>query len=379
MYFNSQSVHIMYKKFTLILTCILCFSLLAVSCKKKVQTEKKVTIITEEEKPSALKDFIQKVETSIHDGDATFLNNAVDIDALQMVVSDRGNSSALTTQDGINILHDNCNFGDYLCDIEESGGSFRFDTTYVKDGQHHAVLRTYDSTGNCQFRDLLIGFKNGKVLIEDAFLYSINSNLSDVIVSETMLNFFITNEKPTEEARNMIAVIASCANGNYDAMWQILNAQKQGLIMQFPSSFYQFYTIGMYECATDFQGTLESLRTDGADKRFIQYHNLCYAIRNDDAEATLQCISELINHTGHDPIYNVLYAKVLTNLGRYQDALEAYQQAELDMECIWDIWKGKLLCYKKLGDTEGFNNCLQAGKSLYFLTEEEIEEEAKKF
>ena len=54
----------MYKKITLILTCVLCLALVGVSCKKKEQTEKKLTM-TEAEKTSALKDFIQKAEQSV--------------------------------------------------------------------------------------------------------------------------------------------------------------------------------------------------------------------------------------------------------------------------------------------------------------------------
>lgn len=361
----------MYKKITLILTCVLCLALVGVSCKKKEQTEKKHTL-TEAEMTKAVKDFIQQAEKSVRDGKADFLNNAVDTVALKAAVEKKG--SALDLGAGMEIFHGNCAFGDYLCAIEESGGSFRFDTTYVKNGQHHVVLRTYDGNGNFQFEDLQIGFKNGKALIQDAFLYSITSNLSDKIASESTLNVFMTIDNPTEDARNMIMATALCANGEYGKMWKLLNEQRANL-QQF-TSFYKFYTIGLHECSTDFAGDLEAL---GADMRFNLYHQLCHAIRTGNAEAAIQQISQLIDYTGDDPIYWVLYAKALTNSKQYQEALAAYNTAKQGMDYIWDIWTGELTCYKRLRDTETFNNCLQAGKILYGLSDEEIADMGRNF
>ena len=364
----------MYKKITLIFTCLLCLALIGVSCKKKEQTEKKHTL-TESEMTSMVKDFIQKAEKSVHDGKADFLNNAVDTVALKAAVEKK--SSALDIGAGMEIFYGNCSFGDYLCDIEESGGSFRFDTTYVKNGQHHVVLRTYDGNGNFQFEDLLMGFQNGKAVIKDAFLYSITSCLSDKIASETILNVFMTIDSPTEDARNMITVTALCANGEYQQMWKLLNEQKNQL-QQF-TSFYKFYTIGLHACSTNFTGDLEALRNDGADERFILYHQLCHAIRTGDAEAAMQHISKLIDYTGDDPIYWVLYAKALTNAQQYKEALAAYNTAKQGMDYIWDIWTGELTCYKRLRDTETFNNCLLAGKILYGLSDDEIADMGRNF
>lgn len=364
----------MYKKITLIFTCLLCLALIGVSCKKKEQTEKKHTL-TESEMTSMVKDFIQKAEKSVHDGKADFLNNAVDTVALKAAVEKK--SSALDIGAGMEIFYGNCSFGDYLCDIEESGGSFRFDTTYVKNGQHHVVLRTYDGNGNFQFEDLLMGFQNGKAVIKDAFLYSITSCLSDKIASETILNVFMTIDSPTEDARNMITVTALCANGEYQQMWKLLNEQKNQL-QQF-TSFYKFYTIGLHACSTNFTSDLEALRNDGADERFILYHQLCHAIRIGDAEAAMQHISKLIDYTGDDPIYWVLYAKALTNAQQYKEALAAYNTAKQGMDYIWDIWTGELTCYKRLRDTETFNNCLLAGKILYGLSDDEIADMGRNF
>ena len=362
------------KRITLLITCVLCMALIGGACKKKQPTEKPASM-TEQQKKEAVATFIKEAEKSVHDGKADFLNNAVDTVALKAAVEKK--SSALDIGAGMEIFYGNCSFGDYLCDIEESGGSFRFDTTYVKNGQHHVVLRTYDGNGNFQFEDLLMGFQNGKAVIKDAFLYSITSCLSDKIASETILNVFMTIDSPTEDARNMITVTALCANGEYQQMWKLLNEQKNQL-QQF-TSFYKFYTIGLHACSTNFTGDLEALRNDGADERFILYHQLCHAIRTGDAEAAMQHISKLIDYTGDDPIYWVLYAKVLTNAQRYQEALAAYNTAKQGMDYIWDIWTGELTCYKRLRNTETFNNCLQAGKILYGLSDEEIADMGRNF
>ncbi len=359
------------KRITLLITCVLCMALIGGACKKKQPTEKPASM-TEQQKKEAVATFIKEAEKSVRDGKADFLNNAVDTVALKAAAEKKG--SALDIGAGMDIFYGNCAFGDYLCDIEESGGSFRFDTLYVKNGQHHVVLRTYDDNGNFQFEDLLIGFKKGKAVIQDAFLYSITSNLSDKIASESTLNVFMTIDNPTADARNMIMATALCANGEYGQMWKLLNEQKANL-QQF-TSFYKFYTIGLHECSTNFAGDLEVL---GADMRFNLYHQLCHAIRTGNAEAAMQHISQLIDYTGDDPIYWVLYAKALTNAKQYQEALAAYNTAKQGMDYIWDIWTGELVCYKQLHNTESFNNCLQAGKILYGLSDDEIADMGRNF
>ena len=254
------------KRITLLITCVLCMALIGSACKKKQSPEKSATM-TEQQKEEAIATFIKKAEQSVLDGKADFLNQSVDTVALKTTVESK--SSALDIGAGMDIFRGNCAFGDYLCAIEEEGGSFRFDTTYVQNGHYHIVLRTYDGNGNFQFEDLKMGFKNGKAFIQDAFLYAITSHLSEKIASESTLNVFMTIDNPTEDARNMIMATALCANGEYGQMWELLNEQKANL-QQF-TSFYKFYTIGLHECSTDFAGDLEAL---GADMRFNLYHQL---------------------------------------------------------------------------------------------------------
>jgi tetratricopeptide (TPR) repeat protein len=361
------------KKIILLTICALCITIIGVSCKKKQSSESTDTL-TEQQKKEAIATFIKEAEKSVHDGKADFLNHAVDTVALKAAVA----AKCTDIEAGGNFFSDNCTYGDYLCAIEETGGSFRFDTIYVQNGKYHVVLRTYNSAGNIQFEDLQLGFNHGKIVIEDAFLYSITANLSDKIASEIMLKIYATNDNPTDDARNMVAAIALCESGAYEQMWQLMNTQKNRLQQQF-TDFYKFYTIGLHECSTNFTGDLEALRNDGADERFILYHQLCHAIRIGDAEAAMQHISKLIDYTGDDPIYWVLYAKALTNAKQYKEALAAYNTAKQGMDYIWDIWTGELTCYKRLRDTETFNSCLQAGKFLYGLSNDEIADMGRNF
>ena len=310
------------------------------------------------------------------EGNAEFLNNAVDTIAIKAAVSGKCNTTYLEA--GRDIFNSNCAYGDYLCAIDSAGGSFRFDTIYKKNDKYHIVLRIYDVNSNIQFEDLQMGFKEGKAVIEDAFLYSITSNLSDKITSDIMIKHFITHDNPTDDARNLVTAIKLWRNGALEQMWQLLNEQKSRLQQQF-TEFYRLYTLGLHACSTNFTDDLEALRIDGADERFILYHKLCYDIRTGDADAALQLIPQLITHTGDDPIYLVLYAKALINARRYEEALEIYTEAQKNMECIWDIWTGKLTCYKKLGRTADFNSCLQSGIFLYGLSDEELKDFSKNF
>lgn len=345
----------------------------AVGCKNKVAKEEKAQM-TDSQKLALVKEFSEKALKTVMDGDPSFLNNSVDTLALKELVSRK--SSALDIGAGMEIFNGNCRYGDYMLDIVNAGGNFRFDTCYVKDKHYHLVLRTYDEDGSLQFDDLQLNFKNGKVVIEDAFIYSLTANLSDKIASETTLNVFMTIENPTEAAKNMITVSALCQHQDYAQMFQLLNEQKTQL--QEFTDYYKFYPIGLYECSKNFVADLEKLRDENVDERFILYHKLCYYIGQADVDATYSTIVELMNYTGDDPIYWVLYAQALTAAKNYRDALIAYNTAKQGMDYIWDIWVGELQCYARLGDKETFDNCLGAGKNLYGMKDEELAELAAK-
>lgn len=361
------------KKVTIILLCAIFATFALAGCKDK-QQEKTKTEMGAKEKMAAVETFKAKAMESLASGDANFLNNSVDTVTLKALVAKK--TSALEIGAGMEIFHGNCRYGDYLLSIDTTGGSVRFDTCYVKDNRYHLVLRTYDDRGTVMFDDLLLNFKNGKVVIEDAFLYSISSLLSDKIASEVTLNAFMTIENPTEEARNMILVTALCQSGQYDKMWELMQEKKSGL-QQF-TDYYKFYPIGLYECSRNFVADLENMRNDGTDERFILFHKLCYFIGQADTDNAFLTITELINHTGDDPIFWVLYAQTLATAKNYKDALIAYNTAKQGMGYIWDIWTGELACYKRLHDTATFQSCLSAGTELFGLTEEECKKIGEK-
>lgn len=356
------------KKITILLLCAIFSAFCLSGCKEKKQ-EKPKTEMSDKEKMAAIETFKTKAMESLASGDADFLNNAVDTVALKTLVAKK--TSALEIGAGMEIFHGNCRYGDYLLSVDQTGGSVRFDTCYTKNGRYHLVLRTYDDRGSIMFDDLLLNFKKGKVVIEDAFLYSISALLSDKIASEVTLNTFMTIDNPTEDARNMILVTALCQSGQYSRMWELMQ-DKKAQLLQF-TDFYKFYPIGLYECSRNFVADLENLRNDGADERFILYHKLCYFIGQADTDNAFLTITQLINHTGDDPIFWVLYAQTLATAKNYKDALIAYNTAKQGMGYIWDIWTGELACYKRLHETETFQSCLNAGKELFGLTQEECE------
>ncbi|MBQ4355455.1 MAG: hypothetical protein II757_02225 [Bacteroidales bacterium] len=355
------------KKTTIYILAVLLLGF-AAGCKRDADKRSATQQMTAAEKISAVKKFAQQMTDTIMAGDPAPLNDAIDTVALKQRVTAIG--AALEIGAGMEIFHGNSRYGDYLLDIVENGGDFRFDTCYLRGDTAHLVLRTYDEDGSIQFDDLQLGFRDGQPVIQDAYIYSLAADLSRKIASETTINAFMTTDNPTEAAKNMVTVSALCKQGQYAQMWQLLNDQKSDL-QQF-TDYYRFYTIGMYECSKDFLTDLEQLRADGLDERFVLYHKLCYQIGEGQADGVYATILQLMNYTGDDPIYWLLYGKTLAVARRYNDALIAYNTAKQGMDYIWDIWTGELECYAHLGDAATFHSCLSAGKHLYGMTDGEL-------
>ena len=105
---------------------------------------------------------------------------------------------------------------------------------------------------------------------------------------------------------------------------------------------------------------------------------MIYYTNKGKADELEPVIQQLINYTGEDPIYWVFYGKALYNSGDYTGAVKAYDNAQLAMSAIWDIWQGQLDCYYHLRNREAFNECLSHAEELFGMSEVEVKEFVKR-
>lgn len=360
------------KKIFIISTLCIALCCFFTSCKKdKKEDNQTKTVAITEANLHLIKSFGENITNTILKQDPDFFNNSIDTGTLKNLAIQK--SSSVTFGKGPEIFSQNSRYGDYLLSIVNNGGDFRIDTCYVKNGRYHLLLRIYNQYGGIEFEDLQINMRGNSPVVEDAFIYTIAGNLSDKIASEASFSAFMSNENPTDAARNMLTVTALYGSGDFAQMWQILRDNRTQL-KEF-TAFYNFYPIGLYQFSDNVAGDLEQLKNEGVDERYVAYHQLCYAIFKGDVDATDAAILKLIDFTGDDPIYTFLYGKALMNAHRFDDALLAFNAAKSQkITYFWDLWNAELECYAQLGNRETFQQCLNAGKNLYGMSDQDLAE-----
>lgn len=339
---------------------------LLTGCRQKKQDEKPAESVNEEQ---LMRDFIQQMENAVAQGLPDYINDAIDTNVLKAKAAEV--SDAVEMGMGPKIFEGNCSYGDMFVEIVKNGGDVRFDTCYVQEGIHHLVARTYDAYGNLQFHDFQILFKKNKPMITDAFLYDFSSMLSQKIGHEASLNAFLNLPEPKEPAITMKSLMDAFDEGNYKQMLSLLREKKE-LLSSYPV-YNKFFTIALFESSEDFVGEMEKFQAEGADPRFVLLQELNYYTAKGIPQGAFQAINQLIDYTGDDPVYWLMYARTLAEAGQYQDALDAYNTAKQGFQnYIWDIWTGELSCYYHLNEKERFNSCLNAGKELYGMQDSEL-------
>ena len=346
------------------------------SCKKKQQAETTAdsTLVLNEQLAT---EFAQKIEMSVLNEAPDFYNDAFDKQHIREVRSEANSivASAFDTQFGRAAFDNNFRNGDFAVGTVMDGGDFRFLRYYEKDGEHHVIFRIYNDFG-LKIDDCILGISDdNKVTIKDAYLYNLSSTFSNVVLHD-LLYCTMMNTEADEAARALTTAEELLTDGKYKQLLQHLQANKE-LIKEFP--YYSFFYIqAINELQTDFIANLEKMKEDGTDDRCILVHKLIYYTNSGKADAVESVIQQLIDYTGEDPVYWVFYGKALANGGDYAGALKAYNNAQLAMPAIWDIWNGQLDCHYHLRDKEAFNECLSHAEELFGMSEVEVKEFVKK-
>lgn len=358
----------LFLSFTIICLLLLCTN----SCKKK-QTETSdkssttPTIVLNEQSAT---DFAKKIENSLINGEASFLNNAFDQQTIKKNISTNSIvASAFDTEAGQAAFENNFKYGDYTVNTINNGGDFKFIRYYHENGKHHIVFRTYIDYG-LKIDDYVLALNHqNEIKIVDGFSYNMSASFTD-IVKYDMLYYALRNTNIQSEAHLITAADSLLNARKYKPLIQLLEEHKTEL-KQYPYYNY-FYINALSETSTDFIRDLEQLQADGMDGRCVLLHKILYYSNKGTAEKVEETIQEMMNFSGEDPIYWFFYGKACANAANYRDALLAYANSEKAMPMIWDLWKEKLHCYYKLNEKENFFQCLNSAKEAYSMTDEDL-------
>jgi hypothetical protein len=331
----------------------------------------KEPVVVNEETVVAL---AKRIEKGILDGNAAALDSLIDKQHIKRVVSENSIVySGFDVEGGQQYFDDCLKLGSQHVKAVNNGGDFAFVRHYTDEGKHHVVFRTYDSF-SLNFSDFTIDTANGKMMLEDGFIYNTGSLLSGNIEKSMLYNLMLKTA-PDGATQWLYKAEELLKEGKFRESLQLLTAHKPE-IKDYPL-FYQLYIADLYKTApANFINNLDQLKED-ADPRYLLLHKLLYYFNNGKVKETEKTVNELITYTGDDPIYLLFYAKANIYAKRYADALSCLEMAEKALPLLWDLWYSELQCYKGLKDESGFQNCLLKGKEAYGMSDEELRQVMK--
>lgn len=353
------------------LVIILAFGLTVTSCHNRTKSndENQQIALNEETVTAFAKDIIKGIQS----GDAEALNKAIDKEYVKQLVCENSIVYSGFDVEGGKEYFENClRLGDRAVNAVNNGGDYAFVRYYVKDNQHHVIMREYlDFT--IDFTDFIVDTVKGKLMLKDGFQYSAGCNLSKDIESRMLYNLMLQTN-PESDVKFLQEADQLAHTKQYAKSLNVLKEHKDAL--KDYTQYYQLLIANLSQLPGNFTAELDTYKED-IDARTLLLHKLLYRtfqLGRKDQQMLAEYednINALIDHTGDDPIYLFLYGYKAENINR-QDAITCYKSVEKAMPMFWDLWERELRCYQQEGDSASYKACLEKGKSAFALSDEEI-------
>lgn len=317
--------------------------------------------------------FAQQIEQSVLNGNPDVYNNAFDREYLKSLIRDNSIvNSSLDTEFGQDFFESNFHAGDEVVKLIDNGGDFKFIRYYLNetDSSHHIVFRTYNDF-ILNFFDYIVDTLGGNLVIKDGFIYSTGNLFSDNIRENILLNvLYKTNPEGITAILNQIKGLGS--EGKQKEALRLLHQHETEL--RDLSYYWQLYIANLYQTCPKEQyiDSLRQLEARGLDKRMLLLHRIMFFLNEGMVGANEETINQLIEHTGDDPIYLMVFGKTNFYAKQYETALGCYETAGQHLPPLWDLWFGELECYYALKDQEHFDQCIETAKRNYGMTDEEL-------
>ncbi|MBO4489171.1 MAG: hypothetical protein J5741_05890 [Bacteroidales bacterium] len=346
----------MKKSSYIVLSLVILLALMTAACKQKESSQEVKTAVELNEQ--AVLSFAHTLVHRLEMGDASALNDAMDKAHIKMLISDNSIVySGFDVEGGQAYFEHALQLGDQVVRALDDGGDFAFVRYYLDDNGHHAVFRIYNNY-IVDFYDCQLDTVDGKIMVEDCYVYSLGANLSDNIKYNMLYNLLLQTNPDSEAQWLREAEELTAAGKHLEAVKTLEQHQEQ--LKDYPL-FYQLYIVNLYQHnPKTFIAKMEGLG-DQMDPRHLLFHKLHYYYAQGDAAGAEETINSLILYTGDDPMYLFLQGQAYENAKQYDKAIQCYEFLNKSMPLFWDLWQSELKCYKILGDTAAYRQCVKLG------------------
>lgn len=346
---------------------ILCITLVGCKNRHNAEDASEAVSLTEQ----SITAFAKDIEKGIINGKADALNNVIDKANIKRLVGENSIVYSGFDVEGGQEYFENClNLGSTVFNIVNTGGDFAFSKYYCQDNIHHIVFRSYDNFV-VNFYDFTVDTVQGKLMIQDGFIYNTGCLLSQNIQGGMLYNLMLQTN-PDSDVQWLAKAEEMTQLHQGGKALSILNEHKDAL-KEYPI-FYQLYIANLYQNNSgSFISKLDELQNE-LDERYILLHKLLFYVNAGKVKEAEATINALIPHTGDDPIFLFLFGYTHLNNKDFQSALDCFKTVDKSMPYVWDLWQCELQCYKALNDSKGLEQCLQRGKSAYGMSDAELEE-----
>ncbi len=352
----------------LLFASILLICLTFTACNRNKKVEPTVAVELNEQTVTT---FAKTIAEGIIHGNAEALNNVIDKANIKQIVS--GNSivySGFDVEGGQHYFENCLRLGEPLVAAINNGGDFVFTRHYTENNLHHIVFRSYDNFV-VNFYDFTVDTANGKMLLQDGFIYNAGCLLSKSVEGGMLYNLMLQTN-PESDVKWLKQAEELTKNGQSAKALNLLKEHQEAL-KEYPI-FYPLYIANLYQNdKANFLTQLDALN-GAVDQRTLLLHKLLYCINEGNVAECEAVVNQLIPSAGDDPIFMFLYGYANLNAKNYAEALNCFKTIDNAMPLIWDLWQCELQCYRKTNDVAGLEQCLQKGKAAYGMSDEELKE-----
>lgn len=289
-------------------------------------------------------DFAQKVEQQIQYENGSPIANAFDYEEFEKRLLVGLDIPKKEKQRATEFIRNNINPAKTTLEAVRNGAHFHFVKFYRKNNEPHLIFRTYFE-GGVSLEDWLLGVKDGKIVIYDAFLIVSGINWSDNC-RHKLCNYL---ELYTDEVTNineLININYHIADGNYATADSLL----YWIIPQMQENMYartmEMHLSSLSKSYENMQALADEFaKTFPDEQRISTFYLLQSSIQHGLPNETIKHIYTLIDWVGDDPIYYLFQSWSFQHANENDNALSVLDSAIRYMPYIFDLYVDKLDIY----------------------------------
>jgi len=271
--------------------------------------------------------FALKIETGIHNYEPQALDNSIDFRYIEKCISTKIDIAHEDRKYLLNLLKQKINLGEVSVASLELGGDFSFRTYYKKNEIPHIVFRTYYNQ-NIQYIDYQLGIKNDKIVIRDAFNYSLGENWS-VTFAETALNNTdksISQYELSNAINKYKRIEEMVKNNNHEEASELFYSIAPKFRRRTEFQLLEISIAAGFNTEKHIQLIDNKLKKHANEVRFTSFHNMLKFCSIGDVNQTKKYISQLNEYVNNDPILDFYIGMAYINNNQPDFAQEYFEK-----------------------------------------------------